>query len=310
MYFLRVRRMPFTTGALIGLFLPLPEPYAHAAHLWGFICMSVVLMEHLLTVALSVRFGGWKEGMPVAGWALFVAGMTLPEFYLRAKEVHSSLQEEWERECRLAAERAAAQQAARRALLEERARRYTRRVSRLVGAHDLGVVKVSQILAQLDPAEAEDRLARAQRLAGFLEQARPLGEQHVVHLEQLFSQRLSPAEQYSAAQMYLTTVRRKRVLLEEARLLFVQGEVAQTLEHQGEEAAHKILVHARARAARHLELQQLKAEVDRAPAHDRGQLNELLAVVRAQLADPRQFRKAAYALRQALPHNGHDSLRH
>ncbi|MEK7540181.1 MAG: hypothetical protein AAB558_02950 [Patescibacteria group bacterium] len=309
MYFLRVRRMPFTTGVLIGLFLPLPEPYAHVAHLWGFICMSVILVEHLLTVALCVRWGGWKEGVQVAGRALFSAGLTLPEFNLRVKEVNRRVREEWEQERRLAAERAATQQAAKRALLEERARRYVRRLSRLIGADDPGVAKFSHTLAQLDQAAAEVRLARVQRLAGFLEQARPLGEQHVVHLEQLFSQGLSPAEQDSAAQTYLTTVRRTGVLLEEARLLGVQGEVAQTLEHQGEEAAHQVLVHVRARVARHLELQQLKADVDRTPAHDRGHLNELLAVVKAQLADPRQFRKAVYTLRQALPQNGHNSLR-
>lgn len=305
MYFFRFQRLPFVVGALIGLFLPIPEAYAPGAHLWGFICVSVMLLEHILVVCLSVRFGGFKEGVAVAGWALLAEGMTLPEFYQAAKKTYVQAHEEWEREHKLARDRAAAERAAMRAVVEERARRYSRRLARLMEGDTEAASQVSQQLAHLDPAAAEEKLRRAERLAMFLQQASSLGDQHMAHLTALFQRPVSLAEADRAAQAYLAKVRYAQNLLEEAQRLGVQAEVSRVLSQQGEEAANNVLIQARARAARHLELQTLQVEVNHAAPHDRGFLNELLADARAHGANPREFRKAVHALRQKLPKNGH-----
>lgn len=305
MYFLRFKRLPFVLGALIGLLLPFPEEYARGAHLWGFICVSVMLVEHILMVCVAVRFGGFKEGVTVAGWALLVAGMTLPEFYQKAQDLHAQVHAEWEREHKLAQDRAAAQRAAMRAAVEERARRYSRRLSRLVGGDADAVHRASTGLVQLDPAAAEEKLRRAERLAMFLQQASPLGDEHMAHLTALFQRPITLTEADTAAQAYLCQVRREARLLQDADELGIRSRVDQLLTQHGVEAAEAEVIRRRHLSEREQELRNLQAAVDAAPPHYHGHLKDLLARVRSELSNPREFRKAVHALRQRLPKNGH-----
>lgn len=305
MYFLRFKRLPLVLGALIGLLLPYPEAYAPGAHLWGFICISLMLVEHILMVCVSVRFGGFKEGVTVAGWSLLVAGMTLPEFYREAQNISARVREEWERENKLARDRAAAQRAAMRAAVEERGRRYSRRLVRLMGGDAETASLVSAQLIQLDPAAAEEKLLRAERLAAFLQQASPLGDQHMAHLTALFQRPVSLTEADTAAQAYLCQVRREARLLRDADELGIRCRVDRLLSQHGVEAAEAEVIRTRNQAAREQELRSLQAAVEAAPAHYHGHLKDLLAKVRAELSNPREFRKAAHALRQRLPKNGH-----
>lgn len=312
MYYLRLRRFPFVALVLIGFLLPLPEPYATVAGFAAWASSTVMLVEHLIILAVSVHYGGWYQGFAVAGWAIVVAGTTLPEFHRKSKELLRLLEEDWQREQVMAAQQARFAEAAKQAALAERevrSRRYIKRLRRLLGGDTPELEQTSLVLTTFHPVEAEARLQRAERMSVLLGEASQLGQEHVDYLTRLFDQRLSQAEEERQAQAYLGQVCRLNAMLKEAHQLQVADEVAGRLQRGDEAAAGAVLTRARASAARHLELQQLKSEVVRAPAHSRGHLTDLLANVRVNLGNPREFRKAVYTLRQSLPKNGHANPR-